>query len=56
MGVGLVMQFGRVQGAFTVVTRTDEFKDQGKQELFGAVSLSMKLQGCRSETDRPTIA
>ena len=27
----------------SIVTRTDEFKDQGKQELFGAVSLSMKL-------------
>lgn len=40
---GLVMQLGRVQGAFTIVTRTDEFKGQGKQELFGAVSLSMKL-------------
>jgi lipid A 3-O-deacylase len=40
---GLVMQLGRLQGAFTVVTRTDEFKGQGKQELFGAVSLSMKL-------------
>ena len=40
---GLVVQFGRVQTAFTVVTRTDEFKGQGKQELFGAVSLSMKL-------------
>ena len=40
---GLVIQVGRVQGAFTVVTRTDEFKGQGKQELFGAVSLSMKL-------------
>jgi hypothetical protein len=40
---GLVVQLGRVQGAFTVVTRTDEFKGQGKQELFGAVSLSRKL-------------
>lgn len=40
---GLVLQLGRVQGAFTVVTRTDEFRGQGKQELFGAVSLSMKL-------------
>lgn len=40
---GLVLQMGRVQGAFTVVTRTDEFKGQGKQELFGAISLSMKL-------------
>ena len=33
---GLVMQMGRVQTAFTVVTRTDEFESQGKQELFGA--------------------
>ena len=40
---GLVMQMGRVQTAFTVVTRTDEFESQGKQELFGAISLSMKL-------------
>jgi hypothetical protein len=40
---GLVLQMGRVQTAFTVVTRTDEFQDQGKQELFGAISLSMKL-------------
>lgn len=40
---GLVVQFGRVQSAFTVVTRTDEFKGQAQQELFGALSLSMKL-------------
>ena len=40
---GLVIHLGRVQTAFTVVTRTDEFEGQGKQELFGAVSLSMKL-------------
>ena len=40
---GLVLQMGRVQGAFTVVTRTDEFKGQGKQELFGAISVSVKL-------------
>ena len=40
---GLVLQMGRVQGAFTVVTRTDEFKGQGKQELFGAISISVKL-------------
>ena len=40
---GLVIQLGRIQSAFTVVTRTDEFKGQGKQELFGAVSISMKL-------------
>jgi len=40
---GLAIQFGRVQTAFTVITRTEEFKDQGKQELFGAVSVSIKL-------------
>lgn len=40
---GFVLQIGRVQSAFTVITRTDEFSGQGKQELFGAVSLSMKL-------------
>ncbi|HMM76263.1 MAG TPA: lipid A deacylase LpxR family protein [Gammaproteobacteria bacterium] len=40
---GLVMQLGRVQGAFTVVTRTDEFKGQDQQELFGALALSIKL-------------
>lgn len=40
---GLVLQMGRVQSAFTVITRTDEFDGQGKQELFGAISLSMKF-------------
>lgn len=40
---GLVLQFGRVQSAFTIVTRTDEFKGQDQQELFGAIALSMKL-------------
>ena len=40
---GLVLQRGRVQTAFTVVTRRDEFDTQGKQELFGAVSVSIKL-------------
>ncbi len=40
---GLVMQMRRVQTALTVVTRTDEFSGQGKQELFGAVSVSMKF-------------
>jgi len=40
---GLVLQTGRLQTAFTVVLRTDEFKGQGKQELFGALSLSWKL-------------
>lgn len=40
---GLVLQAGRWQTAFTVVGRTDEFHGQGKQELFGAIAISMKL-------------
>lgn len=40
---GLVVQAGRVQAAFTVVLRTDEFSRQDQQQLFGALSFSMKL-------------
>ncbi|MEO0393510.1 MAG: lipid A deacylase LpxR family protein [Pseudomonadota bacterium] len=41
--VGIAMQLYDVQLAWTYVTRTEEFKTQGTQQQFGAVSLSYKF-------------
>lgn len=40
---GLVIQLGRYQLGLTVVTRTEEFETQRDRQVFGAISLSMKL-------------
>ena len=40
---GLVVQFGRWQLGFTAVTRTEEFETQKDSQIFGAISLSVKL-------------
>lgn len=40
---GLAVQFRRVQIAYTLVTRTKEFKTQDEAQQFGAVSLSVKF-------------
>ncbi|NNL84627.1 MAG: lipid A deacylase LpxR family protein [Myxococcales bacterium] len=41
--VGVVIQLLRVQLAFTVVGRTEEFESQRDEQVFGAVSLSFKI-------------
>lgn len=40
---GVVIQLLRMQIAFTVVGRTEEFESQRDEQVFGAVSLSFKL-------------
>ena len=40
---GVVVQFDRWQLGFTAVTRTEEFETQKDSQIFGAISLSVKL-------------
>ncbi len=40
---GLVIQYSRWQLGFTAVTRTEEFETQKDSQIFGAISLSVKL-------------
>ncbi|MEM1140141.1 MAG: lipid A deacylase LpxR family protein [Pseudomonadota bacterium] len=41
--VGLALQMGDMQLAYTYVTRSEEFKTQRERQRFGAVSLSLKF-------------